>query len=69
MNAIRHFGMTGWMGDRVITKPLSTHDSTTRRNAYMHPCSSGIRTRDPSIRAVEGRKHLRLCGHRDRLIF
>jgi hypothetical protein len=44
-------GRTPLTGDRVIAWPLSTQDRTSQKDADIH-ASSGIRTRDPSVRTV-----------------
>jgi len=38
MNPFKHFGRTPWMGHQFITRPLPTEDSTTWKNANIHPC-------------------------------
>jgi len=37
MNSFIHFGRTPWTGDRPISRPLPTQD-TTQRDADIHPC-------------------------------
>jgi hypothetical protein len=46
--------MTPWTGDQPVARPLPTHRTTQTQNKYtdIHVLS-GIRTRDPSVRASE----------------
>jgi hypothetical protein len=55
-NPFQHFARTPWMGDRAIARPLHTQDSTTQKDADIQPCSSGIRTHDLGVRAVQYHK-------------
>jgi hypothetical protein len=38
MNTFRRFDKNSWMGDRPITRPLPTQDSTTQKNAELGLC-------------------------------
>jgi hypothetical protein len=44
---------TPWTEDQPIPRPLPTQDNTQTQNksAQRHPCLSGIRTHEPSVRA------------------
>jgi hypothetical protein len=59
MNSSRHFGRT------PVAKPLSTQGSTTEKNASIH-ASSGVRTHDPSVRAVQD--HIRFSRTRSKVL-
>jgi hypothetical protein len=58
-------GRNPWTGDQPIVRPLPTQHNTTGMNADIY-ASSGIRNRNPSVRAGEDSSHLRSCGHCDR---
>jgi hypothetical protein len=58
-----HYGRIRWAGDRPIARRLPTQNSTTR--TYIR-ASNGIRTHDPSVRAVQGYTRLRPRGNWDR---
>jgi hypothetical protein len=52
-----------WRGNQPAARPLPTQDNTTQKNADTHiHASSGIRTRDPSVRAVDDSTCLRPRG-------
>jgi len=61
------FGRTPWTGDRPVARPLPTQDSATQKTRTHIHASSGIRTQDPSVRAVENSTYLKQRGHWDRL--
>jgi len=57
-------GRTHWTADRPIARPLHTQDSTTQKKTWTSIYASrGIRTHDPSVRAVEDHTQLRTWGH------
>jgi hypothetical protein len=58
-------GRTPWKGDQPVARPLPTHGINAHTDVHI---SSGIRTRDPSVRAGEDGSCLRPRGHRDRLL-
>jgi hypothetical protein len=59
------FGMTPWTGDQPDERPLPTQRTTQHRKTRTHiHASSGIRTHDPSVRAVENCTCLRSLGSR-----
>jgi len=41
------------MGDRPIARPVLIHDSTTQRNADIHPCLERNSGRDPSVEVFQ----------------
>jgi hypothetical protein len=53
---------TPWMGDQPVTMPLPTQTQNKQTSFYAF---SGIRARDPSVRAVEGSSCLRPRVHCD----
>jgi hypothetical protein len=58
------FDRTPWTGDQPDARPPPTQDNTTQKNADTHiHTSSGIRTHDPSVRAVEDNTCFRPRGH------
>jgi hypothetical protein len=69
MNLFWRFVRTPWTGYQPNARPLPTQDNTIQKNADTHiHASSGIRTHDPSVRAVEDSTCLRPRGHWDRLV-
>jgi len=56
-NLFRCLGSIPWMGDRSIARPQNTQDSTTQTLKYIDAWS-GIRTHDPSFRAVQDHKRI-----------
>jgi len=65
VNPFRRFGKTPWTRDRHIIRSLPTRDSMSQRNANIIHASSGIRTHDPSVCAVQDHMRLGQRGHRD----
>jgi hypothetical protein len=61
MNLFWTFGRTPWTGDQPYARPLPTQDNTTKKKRGH--ASSGNRTHDPSVRAVEDSACLRQRGH------
>jgi hypothetical protein len=57
MKPSRYFGRTAWMGGGVLAH-LKACTYIGHHNTYVH-ASSGIRTHDPSVRAVLDRTNLR----------
>jgi hypothetical protein len=55
------------LGDGPIARSLLTYDNTNREETqiYIHT-SSGIRNRDPSIRAIDESTRLGQCAQYDR---
>jgi hypothetical protein len=58
VNSFRYFSTITWAGDRLIT----VQHNTEERGHNIH-ASTGIRTHDPSVRAVQDHKYLRPRGH------
>jgi hypothetical protein len=74
MNLFWTFGRTPWTGDQPDARPLPTQDNTRQHNTAQHRktpthihASSGIRTRDPNVRAAEDSACSRPRGHWDLL--
>jgi len=61
---LQALGRNLWAYGHSITRPLSTYENTTLKlRTYVH-ASSGIRTHDPSVRAMHDStcpKRLRHC--------
>jgi len=69
MTLLWTFGRTPWTGDQPGARPLPTQDNKTQENADTHiPASSGIRTHDPSFRAVKNSTCLSPHGYWDRCL-
>jgi hypothetical protein len=60
-------GRTPWTSDRPVAKPLPKHRTEQTQNKRIHTANihalSGIRTHDPSFRAIEGCSCLRPRGY------
>jgi hypothetical protein len=63
MNPFRHFDRTPRTGDRPLERPLPTRDSTAQKNMGTIIYLEGIRTHDPSFRAIQDHTNLSPRGH------
>jgi hypothetical protein len=65
-------GRTPWTSDQPVARPIPKHRTTQTQNKRIHTrnnhAPSGIRTRDPSVRASEDSSCLRPLGYCDRLL-
>jgi hypothetical protein len=61
-------GRTPWTSDHHLARPLPTHRTkqTQNKRTHWHPCLSGTRAHDPSVRASEESSCLRPGGHSNR---
>jgi hypothetical protein len=64
MNSIRCLGMTAWMRNLPLARPLPAEDNTTKKDAGIQPCLERD-NHDPSVRAIPDNKRLRPRAHWD----
>jgi hypothetical protein len=58
------FGRTPWMGDRSVSRPLTTHNNNDERQIHIHSQNDNW-THDPNVWTFEPSTRLTLRGHCD----